>query len=58
MSAGARMQAFLDATAPASHASESTITPDFSILALMSFMNLESLIRAARSWLRTRPGIT
>jgi len=57
MSAGARMQPFFDATAPASHASESTITPAFSIFVRMSFMNFESLTRRARSWLRTRPGI-
>src|SRR5215470_14508737 len=48
-SAGERMQDFLDATAPASQASESTITPAFSILALISFMNFESPSRDARS---------
>ena len=58
MSSGVRMQAFLEATAPASQASDRTITPAFSILALISFMNWESLSRAARSWLRTRPGIS
>ena len=58
MSAGVRMQPFLDATAPASQASDSTMTPAFSILALMSFMNCESFSRAARSWLRTSPGIS
>ena len=57
-SSGLRMQLFLEAIAPASQASESTMTPDFSILARMSFMNCESLMRAARSWLRTRPGIS
>ena len=57
MSAGVRMQAFLEATAPASQASASTTTPAFSIFALMSFMNFESFMRAARSWLRTSPGI-
>jgi hypothetical protein len=48
MSAGVRMQAFFEATAPASQASASTITPACSIFALMSFMNWESLTRAAR----------
>src|SRR5215470_19794926 len=38
MSAGVRMHAFFEATAPASHASDSTMTPAFSIFALMSFM--------------------
>jgi len=51
------MQPRLDAMAPASHASDSTMTPFFSISALMSFMNGESLSRAALSWLRTSPGI-
>src|SRR5213594_513596 len=58
MSAGVRMQAFFDAIAPASQASESTMTPALSILALISFMNSELFTRAARSWLRTRPGIS
>jgi len=49
MSAGVRTQLFFDATAPASHESDSTMTPAFSICALMSFMNGESLSRAARS---------
>src|SRR5216683_1857912 len=48
-SSGLRMQPFLEATAPASHASERTITPALSIFALMSFINLEPLMRAARS---------
>src|SRR5712692_8143413 len=52
MSLGVRMQAFFEAMAPASQASASTTTPAWSILALMSFMNFELLIRAARSWLR------
>ncbi len=56
-SAGVRMQPRLEAMAPASQASESTITPAFSMRARMSFMKGESLMRAARSWLRTRPGI-
>ncbi len=56
-SAGVRMQPFFEAIAPASHASERTITPAFSILERISFMNAESPRRAARSWLRTRPGI-
>src|SRR5215813_14650515 len=55
MSAGVRMQAFFEATAPASQASDRTMTPAFSILALISFMNLESFMRSARSWLRTSP---
>src|SRR4051794_28687556 len=42
MSAGVRMQAFFEATAPASQASASTTTPALSICALMSFMNAES----------------
>src|SRR5439155_1429345 len=58
MSAGERMQALFDAIAPASQASESTITPALSIFALISFMNSELFTRAARSWLRTRPGIS
>src|SRR5215212_5340496 len=41
MSSGLRMQPFLEAIAPASQASASTMTPAFSILALMSFMNGE-----------------
>ena len=49
MSAGVRMHPFLDATAPASHASDSTTTPAWSIFARMSFMNGESPMRAARS---------
>src|SRR5438552_18840506 len=57
MSAGVRTQDFFEATAPASQASDRTMTPAFSILERISFMNLESLSRAARSWLRTRPGI-
>ena len=43
---------------PANQASDSTITPRFSISARMSFMNCESLMRLARSWLRIRPGIS
>ena len=35
-----------------------TVTPAFSILSLMSFMNGEALSRWARSWLRTSPGIS
>ena len=58
MSAGVRMQAFFEAIAPASQASASTTTPAWSIFALMSFMNWESFMRDARSWLRTRPGIS
>src|SRR5262249_18397216 len=46
MSDGMRMHSFLEATAPASQASASTITPDFSICALMSFINCESFKRA------------
>ena len=49
MSSGLRIQARLDATAPASQASESTITFAFWILALMSSMNAEELSRRARS---------
>src|SRR6185436_7559699 len=45
MSSGLRMQAFLEATAPASQASASTTTPALSICALMSFMKAESLMR-------------
>ncbi len=52
------MQPFFEPIAPASQASESTITPAFSILARISFMNCESAMRAARSWLRTRPGMS
>ena len=52
------MQPFFEATAPASQASASTTTPALSICALMSFMNGESFMRCARSWLRTRPGIS
>src|SRR6266852_4477357 len=48
MSFGVRMQAFFEATAPASQASASTMTPAWSIFALMSFMNCELLTRAAR----------
>src|SRR6267143_6313760 len=48
MSAGVRMQAFFEATAPASQASASPITPACSTFALMSFMNWESLTRVAR----------
>ena len=58
MSSGVRMQAFFEAMAPASQASASTITPALSICALMSFMKGEPFTRAARSWLRTRPGIS
>src|SRR5712692_7335444 len=58
MSSGLRMQPFLEAIAPASHASERTTTPALSICALMSFMKGELLRRCARSWLRTRPGIS
>src|SRR5258708_34265309 len=56
-SAGVRMQPLLEAMAPASQASERTMTPAFSIFALMSFINLGAFMRAARSWLRTRPGM-
>src|SRR5438132_1102880 len=49
MSSGLRMQAFLEAIAPASQASASTTTPALSICALMSFMNGELLTRCARS---------
>ena len=58
MSSGLRMHAVLEAIAPASQASASTITPFSSILARISFMNGQLLSRAARSWLRTRPGIS
>ena len=58
MSAGLVMQPFLEAMPPANHASDSTITPCFSISARMSFMNCEALMRLARSWLRIRPGIS
>ena len=58
MSSGLRMQAFLEATAPASQASANTTTPALSIFALISFMNGDSLSRVARSWLRTRAGIS
>ena len=58
MSSGLRMQFFLEATAPASQASASTTTPALSIFALMSFMNGGVVQRCARSWLRTRPGIS
>ena len=58
MSSGLRMQPFFEATAPASQASASTTPPALSILALISFMKSEPLSLAARSWLRTRPGIS
>ena len=58
MSAGVRTHDFFEAMPPASHASDKTMTPAFSIFDRISFMNLESLRRAARSWLRTRPGIS
>src|SRR5260221_13686931 len=58
MSSGLRMQPFFEAMAPASQASARTITPAFSICALISFMNGELFTRCARSWLRTRPGIS
>src|SRR5438045_1856186 len=45
MSAGVRMQDFFDATAPASQASDNTMTPAFSIFERMSFMNFESFMR-------------
>src|SRR4029450_7718484 len=60
ISSGLRMQARLEATAPASQgaakraarasqASAKTTTPALSIFALISFMNGDSLSRAARS---------
>ena len=52
------MQLPLDAMPPANQASESTITPCFSISARTSFMNCDWLIRLARSWLRMRPGMS
>src|SRR5260370_20195201 len=58
MSSGLRMQPFLEAMAPASHASARTTTPALSICALIAFMQGELLRRCARSWLRTRPGTT
>ena len=58
ISSGLRMHFSFDATAPASHASASTRTPFFSICALISFMKGEAFRRAARSWLRTKPGIS
>src|SRR5919197_4549291 len=57
MSSGLRMQARLEATAPASQASDNTTTPALSIFALISCMNGELLSRVARSWLRTSAGI-
>jgi len=56
MSSGLRMHPFFEATAPASHASASTTTPALSICALMSFMNCESPMRCARSWLAHQAG--
>src|SRR6266508_4365977 len=49
ISSGLRMQARLEATAPASQASAKTTTPALSIFDLISFMNGDSLSRAARS---------
>ena len=57
-SSGFTMQPPLAAMPPANQASDSTITPRFSISARMSFMNCELLMRLARSWLRIRPGIS
>src|SRR5438045_8209615 len=58
MSSGLRMQPRLEAIAPASQPPASTTTPALSICALMSFMNAELFTRWARSWLRTKPGIS
>ena len=52
------MQPSLAAMPPANQASDSTITPCFSISARIIFMNSELLMRLARSWLRIRPGIS
>ena len=58
MSSGLHDAALFDAMPPANQASDSTMTPRFSISARMSFMNGELLMRLARSWLRIRPGIS
>ena len=58
MSSGFTMQPSFEATAPASQASESTITPASSIFALIACMKGELFSLSARSWLRTSPGIS
>ena len=58
MSDGLVMQPFLEAMPPANQASDSTITPCFSMSARICFMKAELLMRLARSWLRIRPGIS
>ncbi len=58
MESGLVMQFFLEAKAPASHASANTTTFASLMLFLISRMNSELLRRFARSWLRTSPGIS
>ena len=52
------MHCLFEAKPPASHASESTMMPASSMIALMSSMNAESFRRLACSWFLTRPGMS